>query len=76
MPKQEAMSRLDLENLSPKQEEIVQEIWQVCEYLQFARGAGVTDGVLVDQAKNIGLAMARFDREEEKKNKAAVPVQA
>jgi hypothetical protein len=64
------MSTLNMKDLSSKQEEIVQDIWQVCEYLKFARGAGVADSVLADQAKNIGLAMARFEREE---NKMRVP---
>jgi hypothetical protein len=64
------MSALNLKDLSSKQEEIVQEIWQVCEYLKFARGAGVGDSILADQARNIGLAMGRFEREE---NKRRVP---
>lgn len=61
------MSALDLENLSLKQKEVLGEIWQVCEYLKFARGAGVEDRILADQAKNIGLAMARFEREVKEK---------
>ncbi len=66
------MSVLDLDNLSPKQKEIIGEIWQVCEYLKFAR-ASVGDSVLAEQAKNIGLAMVRFEREENKK--LAIPTQ-
>jgi hypothetical protein len=61
------MSGLDLENLSPTQKEILVGIWSICEYLKFARGAGVEDRILAEQAKNIGLAVAQFEREEDKK---------
>jgi hypothetical protein len=61
------MSALNLKNLSPKQEEILQEIWRVCEYFEVSRNWNVEDRLLAEQAKNIGSAMCSFRREENKR---------
>jgi len=70
------MSGLNLENLSPKQKEILEEIWKVCKYFESARLWKVDDSVLAQQARNVGSMMDDFDKEEGRKNKSAVPVQA
>jgi hypothetical protein len=70
------MSALNLKDLSPEQEKIVQEIWKVCKYFEVARSWSVDHSVLVEQTKNIGLAVTRFEQEENKKRKPEVPAQA
>jgi hypothetical protein len=73
MPKQVAMTGLDLENLSPKQKEILAEIWRVCEYLEVSRNWNIEDRLIREQARSIVFAMIDFRKEENKKNNSAVP---
>jgi len=67
MPLAGEMSVLNWKDLSPKQEEILQEIWRVCEYLEVSRNWNIDDRLLAEQAKNIGSAMRNFRREENKR---------
>jgi hypothetical protein len=64
------MSALNLKDLSPEQEKIVQKIWSVCEYLEASRTWNIEDSLVREQARNIAFAMADFRKEESKKNKS------
>jgi hypothetical protein len=67
------MSALNLKDLSPEQEKIVQKIWSICEYLEASRTWNIEDSLIKEQARSIAFAMIDFRKEENKKNNSAVP---